>query len=89
MLFRSLPLALTSFNAAIRAVGARRWRWLHRLVFAVAGLGLLHFYWMKSAKHDTGEVVVYGAILGVLLGWRAMRARSPVKWLLVPQPGQR
>jgi sulfoxide reductase heme-binding subunit YedZ len=75
------PLALTSFNAAIRAIGGQRWRWLHRLVYAVAMLALLHFYWKKSIKNDVGEVMVYAAILAVLFGWRAMRAGGPLKWL--------
>jgi sulfoxide reductase heme-binding subunit YedZ len=75
------PLALTSFNAAIRAMGGQRWRWLHRLVYAVALLALLHFYWKKAIKNDVGEVMVYAAILAVLLGWRAMRAGGPLKWL--------
>ena len=76
-----LPLALTSTNAAIRALGGRRWRWLHRLVYAIALLGLLHFYWMKASKNHVDEVVVYAAVLAVLLGWRAMRAGGPLKWL--------
>ncbi len=76
-----LPLALTSFNAAIRALGGQRWRWLHRLAYAVALLVLLHFYWKTSIKNDVDEVMVYAAILAVLLGWRAMRAGGPLKWL--------
>jgi sulfoxide reductase heme-binding subunit YedZ len=67
------PLALTSFNRAIKAMGGKRWQALHKLVYAVALLGLLHFYWKKSAKNDVGEVMVYAAILAVLLGWRVMR----------------
>ncbi len=64
------PLAATSFNRAIRALGARRWLVLHKLVYVVAGLGLLHFFWMRSAKNNFAEVWVYAAILGMLLGWR-------------------
>ncbi|MBC7700989.1 protein-methionine-sulfoxide reductase heme-binding subunit MsrQ [Aquabacterium sp.] len=67
------PLALTSFNRAIKAMGARRWQALHKLVYVVALLGLLHFYWKKSIKHDLNEVFVYVAILAVLLGWRVLR----------------
>ena len=69
-----LPLALTSFNAAIRALGGRRWQMLHKLAYFAALSGLLHFYWKKSAKNDVTEVMVYAVILAVLLGWRAMRA---------------
>ena len=68
-----LPLAATSFNRAIKALGAARWQRLHRLVYAVAGLGLLHFFWMRAGKNDFAEVAVYAAILGVLLGWRMKR----------------
>lgn len=64
------PLAATSFNRAIRALGAPRWQALHRAVYAVAGLAVLHFFWMRAGKNDFAEVAVYAAILGVLLGWR-------------------
>lgn len=74
------PLAATSFNRAIRALGARRWQALHRLIYAVALLAILHFFWMRSAKHDYAEVAVYAAILALLLGWRllARLRRRPV-----------
>ena len=65
-----LPLAATSFNRAVRFLGAARWRALHRLVYASALLGLLHFFWMRSAKNNFGEVAVYAAVLALLLGWR-------------------
>ena len=64
------PLAATSFNRAIKALGAKRWQLLHRLVYLIAGLGLLHFFWMRAGKHNFAEVFVYAAIIGVLLGWR-------------------
>ena len=67
-------LAATSFNRAIRALGARRWQQLHRLVYGIAALGLLHFFWMRSGKNDYAEVAVYAWIIGVLLGWRVWRA---------------
>lgn len=67
------PLALTSFNAAIKAIGGKRWQALHKLVYLIALLGLLHFYWKKAAKNDVAEVMVYAVILAALLGWRAMR----------------
>jgi sulfoxide reductase heme-binding subunit YedZ len=66
------PLAATSFNRAIRAMGAKRWQQLHRLIYAIAGLGILHFFWMRSGKRNYAEVAVYGAILAVLLGWRVV-----------------
>jgi sulfoxide reductase heme-binding subunit YedZ len=69
-----LPLAATSFNRAIKALGAARWRALHRLVYAIALLGVLHFLWMRSAKHNYAEVAVYAVIVAMLLGWRVGKA---------------
>jgi sulfoxide reductase heme-binding subunit YedZ len=69
------PLAATSFNAAIRALGAKRWQRLHRLVYAVAGLAILHFFWMRAGKNDFAEVAVYAGILALLLGWRLRKLR--------------
>ena len=63
-------LALTSFNRAIKLIGAKRWQQLHRLVYVVAGLAILHFFWMRSGKNNFTEVYVYAAILGSLLLWR-------------------
>jgi sulfoxide reductase heme-binding subunit YedZ len=64
------PLAATSFNAAIRRLGAKRWQTLHKAVYLVAALAVLHFYWMRAGKHNFAEVWVYGLILGGLLLWR-------------------
>ena len=67
-----LPLAATSFNRAIKAIGAKRWQQLHKLVYAVILLGLLHFFWMRAAKNNFGEWSVYAAIIAMLLGWRVL-----------------
>jgi sulfoxide reductase heme-binding subunit YedZ len=64
------PLAATSFNAAVRALGGRRWQMLHKLTYAVAMLALLHFFWKKAGKNDFAEVTVYAGILAAMLGWR-------------------
>jgi sulfoxide reductase heme-binding subunit YedZ len=64
------PLAATSFNRAVKALGGRRWQALHRLVYVIAGLGILHFFWMRAGKHNFAEVAVYALILATLLGWR-------------------
>ena len=75
-----LPLAATSFNRAIKALGAARWQALHRAVYAIALLALLHFFWMRAGKNDFAEVAVYAALIGVLLGWRLWRFRpSPAR----------
>lgn len=68
-----IPLAATSFNRAIRALGAVRWQRLHRLVYVVAAAGLLHFWWMRAGKHNFGEPSVYIAIISVLMLWRLVR----------------
>ena len=68
------PLALTSFNRAIKALGGRRWQVLHRLVYAVAILAIVHFLWMRAGKNNFAEVAVYALILGSLLGWRVVQA---------------
>ena len=80
------PLAATSFNRAIKALGAARWQALHRVVYAVALLGLLHFFWMRAGKNDFAEVAVYAALLAVLLGWRLWRwLKPPGARLAAPQ----
>jgi methionine sulfoxide reductase heme-binding subunit len=67
------PLAATSFNRAIKTLGAKRWQLLHKLVYVIAGLGILHFFWMRAGKNDFNEVFVYAAILATLLGWRVVQ----------------
>jgi methionine sulfoxide reductase heme-binding subunit len=69
------PLAATSFNRTIRALGARRWQALHRSVYAIALLALLHFFWMRAGKNDFGEWAVYAAVVALLLAWRVWRLR--------------
>ncbi len=67
------PLAATSFNRAIKALGSARWQGLHKLIYLLALLALLHFFWMRAGKHNFAEVAVYAAIVAVLLAWRAVR----------------
>jgi sulfoxide reductase heme-binding subunit YedZ len=78
-----LALAATSFNRAMRWLGGKRWQMLHRGVYLVAVLAVLHFWWMRAGKQDFDEVLVYAAILGVLLGWRLSRV------LMKPRPPAR
>ena len=70
-------LAATSFNRAIKALGARRWQRLHRSVYVVACLAILHFFWMRSGKNNYAEVLVYGLVLGSLLLWRLHHRFKP------------
>ncbi len=75
------PLAVTSTRGMVRRLGGRRWQLLHRLIYAIAPLAVLHFWWM--VKRDLTEPIVYAAILALLLGARlARRGRDPVG----PQP---
>ncbi len=63
-----VPLAITSTNRMVQRLGARRWLALHRLVYVIAPLGVLHFWWM--VKRDITEPALYALILAVLLGYR-------------------
>ena len=72
-----LPLALTSTNGMVRRMGGKAWRALHRLVYVVAPLALLHFFWMRAGKQDFAEVAVYALILGALLLERLSRYFKP------------
>lgn len=71
-----VPLAATSTNAMVRRLGPRRWRKLHRLVYAAGICGALHYLWLVKA--DLREPLVYTGILAILLA-----ARLPVfvKWM--------
>jgi len=63
-----VPLAITSTNRMVQRLGAKRWLALHRLVYVIAPLGVLHFWWM--VKRDITEPAIYGLVLAVLLGYR-------------------
>ena len=71
-----VPLAATSFNGAIKALGAARWKALHKSVYAIVLLGLLHFFWMRAAKQNFGEWTVYAVLVAALLGWRLRGLRG-------------
>jgi methionine sulfoxide reductase heme-binding subunit len=65
-----IPLAATSTNGMIRRLGGKRWQWLHRLIYVIAPLAILHFWWMKAGKHNFTEPIIYGSILAALLAAR-------------------
>lgn len=65
----TIPLALTSNKWSIRLL-KKRWSTLHQLVYAIALLGILHFFWHKAGKNDFAVVGIYAAIIGILLGYR-------------------
>ena len=81
-----MPLAATSTHAMMRRLGAN-WRRLHRLVYPVAIVALLHYGWHKAGKNDFGTLRIYVALLAVLLGlrlywaigaWLARRREPPL-----------
>lgn len=67
-----VPLAATSTRGMLRRLGGRRWRRLHRLVYAAAVFAVLHFLWL--VKEDVREPLLYAALAALLLGERALRA---------------
>ena len=73
-------LAATSFNAAVKVMGAKRWRQLHRAVYGIAVLAILHFFWMRATKRNFDEVWLYAGILGVLLGFRVVHFTKRSLW---------
>ncbi|MBM3391856.1 MAG: sulfoxide reductase heme-binding subunit YedZ [Betaproteobacteria bacterium] len=66
-----IPLAATSNAAMVKRLGGRRWTQLHRAVYAVAIVGVVHYWWL--VKKDITLPLLYAALLGTLLGFRALR----------------
>ena len=62
-----IPLAVTSTNAMMRRLG-RHWQRLHRLVYLIGALGVIHYLWLVKA--DLLEPLIYAAVLALLLGYR-------------------
>lgn len=74
-----IPLAATSFNAAVRWLGGRRWQELHRSVYAIGIIACVHYFWLVKITAIQWPLL-YAAILAALLGWRArerMRKYQP------------
>lgn len=69
-----VPLAITSADRMVRRLG-RNWSRLHRLIYLVAVLAVLHFWWMRAGKNDFAEPLLFGVILALLLG-----ARLVLRW---------
>jgi methionine sulfoxide reductase heme-binding subunit len=78
-----LPLAVTSTAGWIRRLGGHRWRLLHRLIYASAVAGAVHYYWL--VKSDVRLPLLYAGLLGVLFlyrlgGWVSMSpGKIPVR----------
>lgn len=69
-----IPLAITSTNGMVKRLGGKRWQWLHRLIYVVASLGILHYWWMKAGKHDFEQPIIFGVIVAALLLMRVFWA---------------
>jgi sulfoxide reductase heme-binding subunit YedZ len=67
-----IPLAVTSTNAMVKRLGAARWQALHRLAYAVAIGGVVHYWWL--VKRDLTQPAIYAAVLALLLGYRVVAA---------------
>jgi len=80
-----IPLAVTSTNAMQRRLGGKRWQQLHRLVYLIAAGGVVHYLWL--VKKDLTLPLLYGLVLGVLLGMRLWWRWQPARAALSRPPG--
>lgn len=72
-----IPLAITSTNAMLKKLGGKRWQKLHRLVYVIAILGVVHYWWL--VKKDISEPLIYAVILAILLGYRVWAWRQTAR----------
>ena len=83
-----VPLAVTSTDRWVRRLGYRRWKALHRLVYAAGIGGVIHFVW--RVKIDVREPLVFAVALGLLLLLRLVprpaRRRAPAPSRAAPGP---
>ena len=81
-----VPLAITSTTGWVRRLGGKRWQRLHRLVYAAAVAGVLHYFWL--VKKDVTAPLTYGAVLLVLLGSRLWWVRERAQKRRRPHPSE-
>ncbi|MEN3277417.1 MAG: methionine sulfoxide reductase heme-binding subunit, partial [Massilia sp.] len=64
-------------------LGGKRWQWLHRLIYLIAPLAVLHFWWMKAAKNNLAQPMLFAAIVAALLlarlYWSRVKARTAAR----------
>ena len=83
-----IPLAITSTAGWVRRLGFVRWQWLHRLIYFSGLAGVIHYYWL--VKSDVREPLMYGAMLTVLMAYRAgMWLRPAAKRPVAKLPQQK
>lgn len=68
------PLAITSTNAMMKRLG-RKWATLHKLIYLIAPIGVVHYWWMKAGKNNFQEPAIYAGIVAALLAYRIL-----LKW---------
>jgi ferredoxin-NADP reductase/DMSO/TMAO reductase YedYZ heme-binding membrane subunit len=84
-----VPLAVTSTNAMVKRLGAKRWHLLHRLVYVTATAGVIHFY--MQSKADKRKPIAFAVAIGFLLGCRLVwfllnQQKKKTAKLAVPSP---
>lgn len=88
-----VPLAATSTNAMVRRLGGHNWQRLHRAVYVIAVLGVVHYWYHKLGKNDLAQPALYAVLLAGLLGVRLLRwlsrSRLPSAAAPVPRQGRR
>lgn len=72
-----LALTATSPKAVVKRMGGKRWQRLHKAIYCVAGLAVLHFFWMRSGKQDFADVWLYGGVMALLLVSRLLPKLAP------------
>ena len=86
-----VPLAATSNALALRHLGGRRWQELHRTVYAIAILAVLHYAWMVKA--DIRTPLLYALAVAILLGaraaWRLQERRRQLAGAYARKPVRR
>jgi len=75
-LLLSIPLAITSTNGMVRRLGGKRWQALHRLVYVIVPLGVLHYWWDKAGKNLIAQPLLFAVLVGVMLAVRLLWRRS-------------
>lgn len=68
----SIPLAVTSTNGMVRRLGGKRWQVLHRLIYLIVPLGVLHYWWDKAGKNLIAKPLLFAVLVGVMLALRVL-----------------
>jgi len=82
--FLMLPLAITSTDAMIKRLGGKRWALLHRVIYGVGILGVLHYFML--VKSDWRVPMTFAFLLAVLLGFRAFARYYQTRWKIATRP---